>query len=703
MNKYQLEKKEESRDYGNTWKTITYSKTSLGDSTDCDLTSCRYYTKMGDKHITLRNNTFPLWYGIAKVIDVSTFKLEIEQPWSDNTWNFETNTGFGFGPLEVNGSQVYVSNLPYPYTGAGSITVDTFMPWLEDKDEILLVYKQDLKRNKTDEEFQVTGETLMGYGEQWSFVGMDNNHYYWKHFIFVPDENDCSYEWKDAGEDLYVTPNYEFFGIYGDESGVEQIDWLYNDNDSYILLHNNHKEVRVIAKYEGLPEGFLIGQVQHNANAMLGLNFGCEHYSNYELYDPSYDGKKRTYKFDFFERRQGLGVFAIGEYELNSASQLCNRMEVRQWPCGFDLAPLSSQNLYINKLYMMEQFSGTRSGYRYYAEKPYSPFTFPGTNISGLIENHPFYEENGRVLLKGFDYIYIFDKYLGFNEKLEFEGFITPVPVSYEIENDIMYVTFHVFSRTDENQNQRYTRMGTAEFTLKNTYYKENSWITTKDNALMIGHYQTSIDLDFVVDIGDNENSGTTLTSSMARNHYFRPFDFVGDNHDCLVYNPNFDGYWTDRTNLEKVTITKRCTDLGYGTFYAHPENDTQHFNFLYEIEFEEGSSINGIPGRFAAYASYLSTIKIPETVTVISSDAFMYTNLSEFTIPKNVTTIGVDVFLGLLSDSFTLYVESEILDDKVLDILEDTNIEAIYVPASVYDKYYNKQFSKYKEYLRVL
>ena len=88
---------------------------------------------------------------------------------------------------------------------------------------------------------------------------------------------------------------------------------------------------------------------------------------------------------------------------------------------------------------------------------------------------------------------------------------------------------------------------------------------------------------------------------------------------------------------MEQLTISANIKTIGEMAFYGCSE--------LYKLTFKDGSQLAEIGNEAFNSCVYLSTIKIPATVSSIGRGAFQNTNIAPVTIPASVKTIGVMAF----------------------------------------------------------
>ena len=127
---------------------------------------------------------------------------------------------------------------------------------------------------------------------------------------------------------------------------------------------------------------------------------------------------------------------------------------------------------------------------------------------------------------------------------------------------------------------------------------------------------------------------------------------------------------------IEDVYIPAGVTKLGKYLFYQASN--------LSKFEFGEGIQLTSIPERMF-YKTKITSIKIPETVETIESNAFYYSSLTSVTIPANVTTLG-DYAFGYCKDlaSVTIAPGTKLTTIGGSAFLSDSSLTEFKVPATV-------------------
>ena len=93
---------------------------------------------------------------------------------------------------------------------------------------------------------------------------------------------------------------------------------------------------------------------------------------------------------------------------------------------------------------------------------------------------------------------------------------------------------------------------------------------------------------------------------------------------------------------FSKITIPANVTTIGNGAFYGYFYT---YYSPLSEVEFEKGSSLTQIGNNAFAMSRNLTQINLPESIEVISYQAFYDCSLTSIFIPSNTTMIGENAF----------------------------------------------------------
>lgn len=151
-----------------------------------------------------------------------------------------------------------------------------------------------------------------------------------------------------------------------------------------------------------------------------------------------------------------------------------------------------------------------------------------------------------------------------------------------------------------------------------------------------------------VTEIGNEAFSGMdSLTSvKFTRDTLVRIGDYAFSKNNLL----GDAGKSSGDVSSNAIVLPSTLTELGEGAFSSCPR--------LASVVFS-GEGLKEIPVLAFGYCSMLVSVKLPESVEKIGSEAFRNTGLKEIVIGKNVTTVGSRAF-DSCTNLATVYVDSE-------------------------------------------